>query len=258
MSVINHTIENEKHLVITINRPDKKNALNADVISGIQHVLDQFEKNTSVKTITIQSVGDIFCSGADLEMLQKISKNSPLENLEDSTRMAKLFKTIYTYPKPVIAKVQGHAIAGGCGLSTVCDFVVAVPDAQFSYTEVKIGFIPAIVSWFLIRKVGEGHARKLLLTGSPVKAEDAERIGLITHVVPAEKLDGFVHDFREKLSTTTSSSSLALTKSLINQVSEASIDEGLKLASTLNAFTRSTDDCKEGISAFIEKRKPNF
>lgn len=258
MTVINHAIENDKHLVITINRPEKKNALNADVISGIQNVLDLFEKNTSIKTVTIQSTGDIFCSGADLEMLQKISKNSPLENLEDSTRMAGLFKTIYTYPKPVIAKVQGHAIAGGCGLSTVCDFVVAVPEAQFSYTEVKIGFIPAIVSWFLIRKVGEGHARKLLMTGSAILAEQAERIGLISHVVAPENLDQFVSDFREKLSITTSSSSLALTKSLINQVSESSIDEGLKLACTLNAFTRSTDDCKEGISAFIEKRKPKF
>lgn len=258
MSVVSSTIENGKHLVITINRPEKRNALNSEVILGLQQILNLNEKKTSIKSVTIQSVGDVFCSGADLEMLQQISKNSSLENLEDSTRLANLFKTIYTYPKPVFAKVQGHAIAGGCGLATVCDFVIAVEEAEFSYTEVKIGFIPAIVSWFLIRKVGEGHARKLLLTGLPIKAVPAERIGLITHVVSKENLDQFVADLREKISVTTSASSLALTKSLINQVSESALDEGLKTAASFNAFTRSTDDCKEGIAAFIEKRKPNF
>ena len=131
MSAVNFELIENRHLEITINRPDKRNALNAEVISTIQTILDQHKGLKNIKSVTIQSVGDIFCSGADLEMLQKISQNSSLENLEDSTRMANLFKTIYEYPKPVIAKVQGHAIAGGCGLSTVCDFVIAVPEAEF-------------------------------------------------------------------------------------------------------------------------------
>lgn len=258
MSSVKSEIIQNRHLEITITRPEKRNALNAEVISEIKSALNKFIDDKTVKSITIQSVGDIFCSGADLEMLQQISKNSHEENLQDSTRMADLFKLIYTYPKPVIAKVQGHAIAGGCGLATVCDFVVAVPEAEFSYTEVKIGFIPAIVSWFLIRKIGEGHARKLLLTGSSIKADHAEKIGLISHVIEKEKLNSFVSEFREKLAVSTSSSSLALTKSLINEIGGSSIEVGLKKATELNAFTRSTEDCKEGIAAFLEKRKPKF
>ncbi len=258
MSSVKSEVIQSRHLEITITRPEKRNALNAEVISEIKSILMLHQEAKSIKSVTIQSVGDIFCSGADLEMLQQISKNSHEENLADSTRMADLFNLIYTYPKPVIAKVQGHAIAGGCGLATVCDFVVAVPEAEFSYTEVKIGFIPAIVSWFLIRKIGEGHARKLLLTGSSIKAEQAEKIGLISHVIEKEKLDSFVSEFREKLAVMTSSSSIAMTKTLINEIGASSIEYGLKKAAELNAFTRSTEDCKEGISAFLEKRKPKF
>jgi len=258
MSAVKSEISQNRHLEITITRPEKRNALNTEVISEIKSILNLHKEDKSIKSVTIQSVSDIFCSGADLEMLQQISKNSHEENLVDSNRLADLFKLIYTYPKPIIAKVQGHAIAGGCGLATVCDFVIAVQEAEFSYTEVKIGFIPAIVSWFLIRKIGEGHARKLLLTGSAIKAEQAEKIGLISYVVEKENLDSFVSDFREKLAVTTSSSSLALTKSLINEIGGSSIEIGLKKAAELNAFTRSTEDCKEGISAFLEKRKPKF
>src|SRR6184192_4870317 len=149
---------------ITLNRPDKRNAMSAAMIADLQTALDEIE-NSHARVGILTGTGKAFCSGMDLEMLAAIAQQSPAENQEDSRRMAKMFRRIWSFPRPLIAAVNGAALAGGCGIATLCDFTLAVPEAKFGYTEVKIGFLPAIVSVFLIRQIGEKRTRDLLLTG---------------------------------------------------------------------------------------------
>src|SRR5438874_2318543 len=172
---------------ITLNRPDKRNAINPAMISELQTALDDIEKKR-VRVVILAANGPAFCAGMDLDMLQAIAKQSPQENQEDSRRMAKLFRRIWSFPRPLIAAVNGHALAGGCGIATLCDFTLAVPEAKFGYTEVKIGFLPALVSVFLIRQIGEKRTRDLLLTGRTIEAAEAKELGLVNEIVPAEKL----------------------------------------------------------------------
>lgn len=174
---------------------------------------------------------------------------------ESSRVMAAMFRRIYDFPKPLIAAVNGPAIAGGCGIATLCDFTLAVPEAKFGYTEVRIGFIPAIVSVFLIRQIGEKRARDLLLTGRVIDAAEALHIGLITEIVPAEKLLDRARQLAEQL-VENSPTSLASTKGLLCELSKRELDQELDLAVQENARIRSTADFREGLSAFLEKRKP--
>src|ERR1700754_1271291 len=167
---------------ITLNRPEKRNALNEELIRSLSDVFDRAANDSSVKLIVLKANGEAFCSGADLGYLQQLQNFSFDDNLADSTRLKDLFLKIYTLNKVVIAQVDGHAIAGGCGLATVCDYIFSVPEAKFGYTEVKIGFIPAIVMLFLVRKIGDQRARQLLLSGNLVSAEDAAELGLITRI----------------------------------------------------------------------------
>src|SRR5215472_5143103 len=170
---------------ITLNRPDKRNAINTQMIAELQSALDSIEK-THDRVVVLTGAGSTFCAGMDLSLLQAIATQSPSENQEDSRRMAKMFRRIWSYTKPLIAAVNGHALAGGCGIATLCDFTVAAPEAKFGYTEVKIGFLPAIVSVFLSRQVGEKRARDLLLTGRVVEPEEAREMGLVTEIVPSD------------------------------------------------------------------------
>src|SRR6202047_1975792 len=172
---------------ITLNRPDKRNAINTQMIAELQSALDAIEKSHS-RVVIVTGAGKAFCAGMDLEMLAAIAKQSPSENQEDSRRMAKMFRRIWSFSKPLIAAVNGAALAGGCGIATLCDFTLAVPEAKFGYTEVKIGFLPAIVSVFLTRQIGDKQARNLLLTGRLVEAAEALSLGLITEIVPHERL----------------------------------------------------------------------
>src|SRR5437016_7716303 len=172
---------------ITLNRPDKRNAISATMMAELQTALDDIEKSHA-RVAILTGAGTAFCSGMDLEMLAAIATQSPSENQEDSRRMAKMFRRIWSFPKPMIAAVNGHALAGGCGIATLCDFTIAVPEAKFGYTEVKIGFLPAIVSVFLTRQIGEKKARDLLLTGRIIEAEEAKQFGLVSEIVPAERL----------------------------------------------------------------------
>ena len=165
-----------------------------------------------------------------------------------------LFQQIYTLPKVVIAQVQGSAIAGGCGLATVCDLVVSADEAKFGYSEVKIGFIPAIVSVFLIKQIGVAKSKELLLTGKIISAQEAEGFGLINQISTKEKLENSVMELAQSLVQTASADSLALTKQLINKVSDKSLTEGFKWAAEINAQARDTDDCKKGISSFLNKK----
>lgn len=240
---------------ITLNRPDKRNALSFEVVKELKEAFAKMEKEEAVKVIVLKANGDVFCSGADLSYLQKLQGFSYEENLEDSNHLKELFAQIYTLHKVVIAQVQGHALAGGCGLATVCDFTFSVPEAKFGYTEVRIGFIPAIVMVFLLRKIGEARAKQLLLSGDPVKAEDALRLGLITKVVSKESLEADVNAFAQTLVTANSAHAMMLTKQMIAQVQSMPLEEALTYAASMNAQARASADCRKGVAAFLNKEK---
>ncbi len=243
---------------ITLNRPEKRNALNAEVVSELKQAFSHAAKDAEAKVIVLAAAGDAFCAGADLAYLQSLQSNSYEENLEDSTHLMELFAQIYTMPKVVIAKIQGHAFAGGCGLATVCDLSVAVEEARFGYTEVRIGFIPAIVKVFLLRKIGEGKSKELLLTGDLISAQEAKDFGLINRVVSAAELDETVAALAQKLVNKNSGQSMGMTKQMIAQVQALNLEDGLKYAASQNAEARATEDCQKGIAAFLNKEKPSW
>ena len=254
MKTINYNTT-ERLAIITLNRPEKRNALNHEVIAELKQAFDQAANDNQVKAIVLKANGDSFCSGADLDALRKLQKFSYEENLNDSNHLKELFLKIYTHPKVVIAQVQGHALAGGCGLATVCDWVFATPNSKFGYTEVKIGFIPALVSVFILRKIGEGAARELLLGGELISADKAMAMGLINYVVEDDKIEQVVSEFANKLITTNSASSMALTKKMIADIPGQSLADALNYAANLNSKARETEDCKRGIEAFLNKEK---
>src|ERR1700724_3711324 len=173
--------------ILTLNRPEKRNAISPQMLSELQSAFDTVEKSPARVGI-LTGIGKAFSAGMDLEMLSAIARQSPQENMDDSRRMARIFRRIWSFSKPLIAAVNGAALAGGCGFATLCDFTLAVPEAKFGYTEVKIGFLPAIVSVFLTRQIGEKRTRDLLLTGRTVEAVEAKDMGLINEIVPPEKL----------------------------------------------------------------------
>jgi methylglutaconyl-CoA hydratase len=254
MSLVNYSVK-DRIGYITLNRPDKRNALSHDLVHNLKEAFFRAETDPNVKIVVLNAHGESFCAGADLAYLQQLQNFSYEENLADSNHLKELFLQIYTLKKVVIAQVQGHALAGGCGLATVCDFIFAVPEAKFGYTEVRIGFIPALVAVFLIRKIGEQKARQLLLTGELINALEALNRGLIYKVVEAIDLEASVFNFANELIRSNSAQSLQLTKQLIAEVQALSLQEALDLAGTMNAQARSTEDCKKGIGAFLNKQE---
>jgi methylglutaconyl-CoA hydratase len=239
---------------ITLNRPDKRNSINTQMVADLQSALDAIEQ-TRARVVILTGAGSSFCAGMDLAMLQAIATQSPSDNQEDSRRLAKLFRRLWSYPKPMIAAVNGHALAGGCGMATLCDFTVAVPEAKFGYTEVRIGFLPAIVSVFLMRQIGEKRTRDLLLTGRLVEAAEFKELGLVNEIVPADRLISRVNELAEVL-IAASPVSVSRAKRLITTAAAASLDADLDRAVLENARIRATRDFKEGLASFLEKRKP--
>lgn len=254
MSLITYHTENRVGY-ITLNRPEKRNALSRELVSELKNVFTEAEKDATAKVIVLRAEGEAFCAGADLAYLQQLQKFSYDENVADSNHLKELYLQIYRLEKVVIAQVQGHALAGGCGLATVCDFVFAVPEAKFGYTEVKIGFIPALVSVFLLKKVGEQRAKQLLLSGDLVQGEEAVRLGLVNFLAAKDSLAKKVTDFAQRLIKNNSAQSMQLTKRLIADVQSLSLDEALAHAASANAKARATDDCKKGIAAFLGKQE---
>jgi methylglutaconyl-CoA hydratase len=240
---------------VTLHRPEKRNALNGAMVAELQTAFSLAEKDTDVKVIILKGSGEAFCAGADLEYLQQLQKNTREENLTDSRSLMQLMQQIYYHDKVIIAQVEGHAIAGGCGLVTLCDLSYAVPDALLGYTEVKIGFIPALVSVFLVRKIGEGRARDLLLTGRLISAQKAEYYGLVNQVVPAAEIADYVAKIAEDLCSGASANSLKVTKKLIAGVLDLPLEDALEGAAQRNAETREHADCQRGIQAFLTKEK---
>jgi methylglutaconyl-CoA hydratase len=248
-------LETSGHLsTITFNRPEKRNAISTQMIAELQTALDAIEKSNT-RVVVLTGRGKAFCAGMDLELLQAISRQSPAENQEDSRRIAKMFRKIWSFSRPLIAAVNGHALAGGCGIATLCDFTIAVPEAKFGYTEVKIGFLPAIVSVFLTRQVGEKRARDLLLTGRMIEAAEAKEMGLVNEVVPAANLMARANELAEAI-LSASPSSVTRAKHLLVSAEAASVDHDLERAVLENARVRCTPDFQEGLAAFLEKRKP--
>lgn len=241
---------------VTLNRPDKRNAISYELV---QELLAAFEAvaKSEARVLVLTGAGKAFCSGMDLENLKSLIGRSPEQSVEDSRTMARLFRTLYEFPMPTIAAVNGTAVAGGTGLATLCDFTLAIPEAKFGYTEVRIGFVPAIVSTFLLRQVGEKIARDLLLTGRLFDAEEALRIGLITEIVPAEALMKRTAELAGQLMEN-SPGSLLYTKRLLSAAARAELDAQIDAAVRENAAIRSTPDFREGITSFLEKRKPKW
>ena len=254
MSLVKYNTENRIGY-ITLNRPEKRNALSYEMVTELKAAFTEAENDDNCKVIVLRAEGKVFCAGADLAYLQQLQNNTFNENLADSTHLMELFLKIYKNSKVVIAQVHGHAIAGGCGLATVCDFSFTVPEAKFGYTEVKIGFIPAIVKVFLLRKIGEGKAKELLLSGDLIDAEKAMQFGLVNKIIDSNNLDSEVYKFALNLCETNSAQSMAFTKKMIADVQSMDLKMGLEFAAKMNATARASEDCKKGIASFLNKEK---
>ncbi|MEE1885850.1 enoyl-CoA hydratase/isomerase family protein [Pedobacter flavus] len=252
--LVNFTV-NDRIAYITLNRESKKNALNPELVAQLTDAFLEASNNPTIKIIILNANGSVFSAGADLEYLQKLQVNTFEENVEDSNNLKNLFSLIYNHPKIIIAQVEGHAIAGGCGLATICDFVFAVPEAKFGYTEVKLGFIPAIVSVFLKSKLGELKAKELLFTGDLITATTAKEIGLINFIIDKNSIHQEVESFAKNICTSTSSNSLKATKRLLNSLYHPELENQLNEAVQLNAEIRSSEDFKKGVSSFLNKQQ---
>ena len=238
--------------IITLNRPEKRNALNPELVAQLKGKLKEIKDDIEIKILIITGEGKSFCSGADLEYLNKLKDYNSIENEKDSESLAKLFLDIYKFPVPTIAAVNGAAIAGGCGLASVCDFIIADrSNAKFGYSEVKIGFIPAIVSIFLIKKIGEGKAKQLLLTGDIMDAQEANDLGLVDFL--ADNALTEAKSFANKLAVN-SDFSMKFTKKMISDISNLNVNEAVDYCIRLNTISRSSEDFKKGIEDFLLKK----
>ena len=242
--------------MITLSRPEKRNAISPEMIAELLSAISEAEASPA-RVLILTGAGKAFCSGMDLEAMKALAAQSSAEQREDADRLARLFLRIWSFPKPTIAAVNGHAIAGGCGIATLCDFTVAVPEAKFGYPEVRIGFLPAVVSIFLVRQIGEKHARDLLLTGRTIEAAEAHRLGMVTQIADASNLMSAAKSLAATLQAC-SPTSLRTTKKLLCDFAAPEIDRELQLAATESARIRSTQDFREGLSSFLEKRAPRW
>jgi methylglutaconyl-CoA hydratase len=241
---------------VTLNRPEKRNAVSFALIDELLAALDEIEKSDA-QVVILTGAGKAFCAGMDLDELKTLAGKTHDENVRDSSRMAHTFRRLYDFPLPTIAAVNGAAIAGGTGFATICDFTLAVPEAKFGYTEVRIGFVPAIVSSILVWQVGHKIARDLLLTGRLFDAAEAHRYGLVSEVVEAAQLMTRARELAGQLMVN-SPSSVRATKRLINGFIAEQLDRQMAEAVENNARIRTTADFHEGITSFLEKRNPHW
>jgi methylglutaconyl-CoA hydratase len=239
---------------IVLNRPERKNALTVEMQVGLIAALQEAAIDPGCRVVVLAGAGDdAFCSGLDLAALQGMNDRSEAEHRADAARISTMFRTMYEMPKPTIAAVHGLALAGGAGLATICDFTLAVPEAKFGYTEARVGFVPALVSAYLVLQIGEKRARDLLLTGRMFSAEEGVRLGLVTAVV--EDLSAGVVEVA-KILEGNSPESMRATKALLAAQNKEWLDAALDASMEANAVARGTHDFKEGVAAFLEKRWP--
>jgi methylglutaconyl-CoA hydratase len=238
--------------LVTLNRPEKRNALNDALVAGLKEALRAADADDAVRVVVITGAGSDFCSGADLSALQKISEASIDENLEDARTLAELFALIRRLSVPVVAAVRGRALAGGCGLATACDIVLAARTARFGYPEVKIGFVPAMVMAILRRNVSEKRAFELVTRGAEIGAEEAERVGLVNRVFDDEDFESEVERYVAGFERV-SRAAVVLTKRLLYQMDGLTFDAALAAGVDVNAIARMTEDCQRGIARFLKK-----
>ncbi len=249
--MINYTVSN-KIALIKLNRPEKRNALHPDLVQEFKERLREAGDDSDVRILIITGEGKSFCAGADLSYLQNLANYSSLENEEDSKSLAELFLAVYNFPKPTIAAVNGAAIAGGCGLASVCDIITADQQhAKFGYSEVQIGFIPAVVSVFIVRKIGEGRARQLLLTGEILDAERAFQFGLVNYLT--ENVHAFSFELADQM-LKNSDFSMQFTKKMLNDVSLLPVEKAVEYCIGLNAISRTSEDFQKGLASFLNKK----
>jgi methylglutaconyl-CoA hydratase len=240
---------------ISLERPDRRNSLDDVMIAELTLAFSTAARDASVRVVLLTGAGDSFCAGADLAYLRQMQQFDLETNRTDSGRLAALFRQIHELRKPVIAAVNGPALAGGCGLAAVCDFVLASRErAVFGFPEVRIGFIPALVTIFLVKRIGEGRARELILRGNTISAEEAWRIGLATSLVPHEDLETTARELAGELASQCGPTATGLCKELLARLSGLSTPDALEVAANLNAAARMTGECKDGIAAFLDKR----
>lgn len=242
---------------IILNRPEKRNALNKQMVDELSIAFDSLKTEDSVRVIVLKGEGKAFCSGADLAYLKELRNFDYQKNLEDSQNLGNLFLKIYSFPKPVIAVVNGPALAGGCGLASVCDLILATSNAIFGYPEVKIGFVAALVSAFLKRQIGERKARELLLTGKILDANQALNYGLINNLLQLQELETKLEETINELAAN-GPQAMATTKQLFLKFTYQEISKELEELSKINAQFRSSPEFLEGINSFLEKRQPNW
>jgi len=241
---------------ITLNRPDKRNALSPALIDELTIALREAE-SCDCRVVILTGAGSAFCSGLDMEHLETMNARTVEENRRDSENLSLALRSLYDFPKPVIAAVNGPAIAGGMALATIPDFSIAVPEAKFGYTEVRVGYIPAIVASFLLRQVGELRTRELLLSGRILRAQEAMQLGLVTQIVDHNELMPSAHALAQTL-LMNSPQAMQAVKRLLSKHAKRRLDEELEDAIIANAEQRSTDDFKEGVNAFLQHRRADW
>lgn len=237
---------------ITLNRPEKRNALNDAIIDGLKNALRKADSDESVRVIVIAGAGKDFCSGADLSSLQKISHASVSENMDDARELMELFTLIREVQVPVVAAVHGRALAGGCGLACACDLIVASHSARFGYPEVKIGFVPAMVMAILRRNISEKQAFELVTRGVEITSSEAKQIGLVNQIFNDHSFETDVNTYLSAFATM-SKTAIALTKRLLYQMDGMPLHEALNSGVDVNVIARMTEDCQKGIARFLKK-----
>jgi len=242
---------------LTLAEPERRNPLTQAMVAELLGALDRAERDRNVRAVVITGEGKAFSAGADLAYLERLTTLPAEENLAHSAELRALFHRLYTFPKPVVAAVNGPAVAGGAGLVLASDLCVMAEEARIGFTEVKIGFVAALVAVLLVRHVGEKPARELLLTGELIPAREAYRMGLANRVVPGEELLEAAQDLAERASSG-APTSIRLTKSLLAELPGMGLEEAFAHATLANAWARETEDLKEGLRAFFEKRRPRF
>jgi methylglutaconyl-CoA hydratase len=249
-------LEKDKDIyLLTLNRPEKRNALSPELVATLHREIDQIWEDKNCKVLIITGAGKAFCAGADLAYLQELSRHDESENFADSQRLAHLFDKIYRLPKITIGMVNGPALAGGCGLANCCDYIFADAEATFGFTEVRIGFVPAIVMNFLIRKIPLHEAQHLALSGEIMSASAARTTGMVYQTCDRSSLKKETRSFAGKLLTDNSFQAMIQTKELFQSLLDLPLSEGLRLSSEINARSRKSEDCQKGLQAFLNKQK---
>lgn len=237
---------------LTLNRPEKRNALNGELVAALKAGLARAADDPEVRVVALGGAGTDFCSGADLAELERISEMGEEENLDDARSLGALFQQMRQHPNPIVGVIRGRALAGGCGLASACDLVLAAADAEFGYPEVHLGFVPALVMTILRRKMGEGRAFEVVAQGDRFGAEEARRLGLVNQVWASEDFEAGVDDYLRRLAKKPASA-VQLTKGLLYELDGLDFDAGIARAAEVNVEARMTDACRAGVRRFLDK-----